>query len=1077
MAQLALYLFGPPRLERDGVELEVDTRKALALLAYLALERQAHSRETLATLLWPEYSTERAYANLRRTIWSLNRALGREMLEINRDTVLLPPEADLWIDVETFRERLATPARHAHSPQQLCTTCLAALSEAAQLYRSDFMLGFRLGGIQEFDNWQFMQAESLRQQLAAALERLVQGYSAQRDFAAALNYARRWLLLDPLHEPAHQWIMRVYVWAGQRSAALRQYQECVNLLHEQLGVEPQAETRELYHAIKDKHDLPLPEVLLANEHAPSARPATPQIHESREEYHEEANDLASAAANLPPLVGREAELATIAEALQADDCRLLTLVGREAELATIAEALQADDCRLLTLVGPGGVGKTRLALAALAEYGRQFRQGAAFVSCTAVPSSTVLISAIADAVRFSFYGIGDPLQQLTNYLRQRQMLIILDNFEHLTEATEVLRAIVTHAPQVKLIVTSIERLQISGEWVLDVPSLAVPPPGAEAEAERYSAVQLFVNAARRLRSDFALDDAARPAVAQICRLVDGLPLGIELAASWIRSLACEEIAQEVERSLDFLATSLRDIPERHRSLRAVLDYSWNLLDQHERHVLLRLAVFPGSFDRHAAQAIADADLGMLADLIDKSFLRKNLAGRYELLSMVRHYTRAQLAADPTLERQAHQCHTSYYAELLRRWGPLLSSAQQSDALRAIGSELENIRAGALAATDYDLPALVPAFVEHPFFFYEIQSRFAEGLEYYTRLAERLTALPALDAAQQREQERLHATAQAYRGALRYRLGQYDLATELLEASLHAFQHSNDAPGIAFCLTYLGDIYCIRGDYDSAQQLLERARTLCSDVNDQHILGGVLLNLGVVAGTTGQYEVARQLFQESLQISRKLRNRWNTMKALINLGNVAYFLQEYDHSRYLTKTALEIAESLQHYYGLAVCLNNLGCIAYEQGQYEEARQLHERSCQIFSDIGYRLGMIYTYNDLGRVARAQGHPQTALSWLQKALREANELQATPLLLDTLLEVARLLHDQEQDERARRLLQQIVHHPATVTATREQAAELLAQLGAADDLPAGATPLEQLVNMILGWDRLPGAPAPAA
>lgn len=329
MTQLKLFLLGSTYLEREGTPVEVDTRKAIALVAYLAVTGRTHSRDALATLLWPDYDQSRARAALRRTLSTLNKALAGEALEVDREAVGLHSSASIWTDVGQFQHHLAACRDHDHPADTLCRDCLARLTEAANLYRADFMAGFTLRDSPDFDEWQFFQTETLRRELANVLEKLVHCHSLLGEWDAAITYARRWLALDSLHEPAHRRLMQLYAWAGQRAAALRQYRECVRILDQELGVAPLEETNQLYQAIKENRVLP-----------------TPVEHRRVETDRPGRSDQALPAAPLLPAVPA-----------------LLPLVGRSAEWRSLLEAydISCTEGRLIVLTGEPGIGKTRLA--------------------------------------------------------------------------------------------------------------------------------------------------------------------------------------------------------------------------------------------------------------------------------------------------------------------------------------------------------------------------------------------------------------------------------------------------------------------------------------------------------------------------------------------------------------------------------------------------------------------------------------------------------------------------------------------------------------------------------------------
>jgi DNA-binding SARP family transcriptional activator len=418
-------LLGPPRIERDGEPVRIQRRKAVALLVYLAVTGCSHSRDALATLLWPEYDQSSARNSLRVALAALRgtlgeawaddadrSAVGQHPLDIDEETIRLHLECDVWLDLAEFRERLSACEMHGHPVTETCPDCLPLLEEAAMLYRDDFLASFTLRDSPGFDEFQFFQTEGLRNQLAGALERLVCHHSAQGEYEAAIPHARRWLALDPLHEPAHRHLMALYAQSGQQSAALRQYKECARILKEELDLSPSQETTSLYERVR----------------------AGPADHSERRFV------AAGPRHNLP--------------------VQPTPFIGREDELTEIAARLRDPDCRLLTLLGPGGNGKTRLALEAASAQLDNFEHGVFFVSLAPLRSVDAIVPTTANAIGFSFYGGGEPRQQLLDYLREKCMLIILDNYEHLLEGAGLVAQVLETAPHVKILATSRARLNV-----------------------------------------------------------------------------------------------------------------------------------------------------------------------------------------------------------------------------------------------------------------------------------------------------------------------------------------------------------------------------------------------------------------------------------------------------------------------------------------------------------------------------------------------------------------------------------------------------------------------------------------
>ncbi|GIK58008.1 MAG: transcriptional activator [Chloroflexota bacterium] len=925
MAQLNLLLLGAPLIERNGVPIKVDTRKATALLAYLAVTGQMHSRETLAALFWPDKAESRA--RLRRTLSVLHTALARSWLDIERETISLERNASLWADVDHFHTLLASCQTHGHAADVICPACLVALGEAAALYRDDFMAGFSLRDSPGFDEWQTLQTESLRRELISILRRLGQGHSARGEFEPALNATRRWLALDPLDEAGHRLLMQVYAWAGQRSAALRQYQECQRLLDAELSVTPAAETTALYEQIRNGLMDTMsrwPERAATDQSTISLIPANPLTPSS-------------------PLPAFAAPF-----------------IGRTYELAEIAAILAKPDCRLLNLVGVGGMGKTRLAVQAAAAQKEQFADGVCFVPLEAVENVQLLPTAISKALGLALRG-EHPDQQLLSVLRTRQLLLILDNMEHLPDGAAWVGEALREAPQLKLLVTSRQPLHLRGEWLFPVAGMSFPAVETTDTATDYSAVQLFRQRAALVQPGFNPTPAEQQAINHICRLLAGMPLGIELAAAWIPLLSCAEIAQEIAQNLDFLASPWQDVPERHRSLRAVFESTWLHLTAPERETMQQLAVFQGGFDRNAALTVTGTTLPVLLRLSGKSLLTRGADGRYALHSLLRQYAAERLQRDEDLATAVAYRHGHYYAHWLHQHR---GDTIRLDVLNEMAANLENIHQAWSWAISQAQYAYLDQMIAPLYDLYESRSWYQEAALIFNEALQGLAHQPPAETAP------FLAKLRARQGAIYYRLGRLDESLHLLRDSLALSEAQGNQPEVAFAWRTWGIVLHTRGEYAEAITYHQQALALYTQLADQEGIAGTLHNWGLTLHSMGQTQQARALYLQSQAIKREIGDQVGLALTINNLGTLALASGDYQEAYRCLLEGLQLAEQSGNLYVAGFALNNLGLLARNEGQEAQEVAYFTAALAHFQKIGYRVGEAGTWLNLGWCAAQQG-----------------------------------------------------------------------------------------------------------
>lgn len=706
-------------------------------------------------------------------------------------------------------------------------------------------------------------------------------------------------------------------------------------------------------------------------------------------------------------------------------------INRKEELAEIVARLEDPACRLLTLVGAGGIGKTRLALQAAAEIVDAFSHGVYQVPLAPLSSTEFIYSAIGDALRFPFSGSEEAHVQLLNYLRQKELLLLLDNFEHLMEGAAMVSEILQHTTRVKIVVTSRERLNLQGEWVLELPGMTVPNGGRANGIGQYSAVQLFMQSATRIYPAFNLDEDEQENVVRIVQLVEGIPLGIELAAAWVRALSTADIAEEIERSRDFLATSSPNVPRRHQSLRAVFANSWNLLTDQERDVVRRLAIFRGSFSREAAQKVSEASLPLLLALTDKSLIRRTASGRYEMLETLRQYAEEQLDAAPAVRRDTRDRHSAYYTGLLQRHEEDLRGGRQKEALATLEADNENVREAWCHAVQAGREGDVARGLGGLFHFYEIRGRLQEGLELFGQALDLFTG-ETLSPMRQG----LRGTVLLRRGWFSYRLGRFEQAQQDLEESLALFRRLDVAGETAFALYNLGILSYQLGRYDEAQTHLEESLAIHRELNDLFGIARSLSILGIVARDQGQFGNAERLLEESLAAHRQAEEFRGISRCLNLLALLRRDMGDDETAQSLLEESLAICRDMEDRMGIAFALSLLGVLLTERQAYGQAWELVEESLTIREEIGDRRGTAFSLNDLGNIATGQRRYTAAANYYRSALETAREIGALPLALYVLAGVAALRAEEGNAERALALALLVLNHDSSFEMANDKA-----------------------------------------
>jgi predicted ATPase/DNA-binding CsgD family transcriptional regulator len=662
-------------------------------------------------------------------------------------------------------------------------------------------------------------------------------------------------------------------------------------------------------------------------------------------------------------------------------------IGRDRELEQIAGLLTRPSCRLLTLVGAGGIGKTRLALQVATSQQAHFVDGVAFVALTSIDSPDFLPASIGAALEIPFFGPEAPLLQIMRSLRDKQLLLVMDNFEHLLDAVGCLTELLQAAPHLKILVTSRERLNLREEWVFPLNGLSYPATPAADSLENYSAVQLFVQRARQVQPQFVLSDHV-PSVLSICRQVEGMPLGLELAASWLHVLSCEQIAERMANNLDILTTSLRNMPERHRSMRAVFQQSWSLLSANEQAVLRRLSLFHGGFDGEAAAEVAGATLPVLAGLADKSLLRMNATGRYDVHELLRQYAGEKLAEAGEISTTT-QRYLAYFLKVAEAGEAHAYGHEQVIWYDRQEVEMDNLRAAlalAISTKEVEIGLRIAAALR---WVWEIRGHLEEGVTWFNKL------FPlSRDASPEVRAKALHRASE-----LAGQLASEPRATRWVQEALHLARSTHDRWNLAWSLS--SSAYFTKHDPTQAMAMLEESLALFRELQDALGLSHTLRRLAGCAIDHQQYAYAVSLLEQALLTDRQAGDKHAVAWDLCFMG-VALWIHQHHPKQVipLYQESIALFEEIRDVRGRAHPLVMLAEVERSRGNLARSLALFQETLLLERTLGIRAHIaLFALAGIGSLAARGGQPDRAARWLgtvQAALASgAHNTRLSPLL----------------------------------------------------------------------------------
>ncbi len=660
-------------------------------------------------------------------------------------------------------------------------------------------------------------------------------------------------------------------------------------------------------------------------------------------------------------------------------------VGRTRELEDLQSLVRAPDIRLVTLTGPGGIGKTRLALQAAAEAIHAFPQGVFAISCETLPSAALLPSTIEQALSLTPSGRIDPRTHLLNQLRRRALLLVLDNYESLLPDTTLVREILERAPHVKLLLTSREPVNLPEERLYPLGGLRFPrksSPEEVAHFETFDAAQLFFLAALRTDKFFAIPESTRDAVVTICELVEGLPLGLELAATSVSVFSCQEIAQRITQGLGVLETTRRELPARHQSLRATFEFTRKSLTAAEQSTFARCAVFHGVFNAIAAEQIVEATPETLETLARKSMLVNMQAGQYKMHPLLRHFAAEQLALIPEMVDALEARHSLYFLTYLRDHSAALWDERQIAAAETLAHHLDDIRAAWLRTCRSGDLGLLKDALPGLLWFYTIREMPGEGAVLFAESAASLRARITQSPLPDPMCELVLADCSCAEGMLAIAMTQNARAQDRFDEALEMFLKHENQKGKVQVQTGLGQVAFNRGQYHLAkscfQQAYEGAKAIQSAIDER----GALHHLGHVYMALGDQEAAGACLDRSLALSEALNEWWLGMHTLRLRGNVEKNLGHNKIARDFYQRSLEMARTRGSLLAMSLAVNNLGVLATIASEYRLARRYYEQALAIQREIDNSRALANALHNLGVTVSDLGEPELGLQLLDEA-----------------------------------------------------------------------------------------------